>query len=59
MAHIDYYLATISPFTYLAGPEFEKIVAKHSATVTYKPLDIMGLFGETGGIPPGQRHVNR
>lgn len=59
MAHIDYYLATISPFTYLAGPEFEKIVAKHGATVTYKPLDIMGLFGETGGIPPGQRHVNR
>ena len=59
MAPIDYYLATISPFTYLAGPEFEKIVAKHGATVTYKPLDIMGLFGETGGIPPGQRHVNR
>lgn len=59
MAHIDYYLATISPFTYLAGPEFEKIVAKHGATVTYKPLDIMGLFGETGGIPPGQCHVNR
>ena len=24
MVHIDYYLATISPFTYLAGPEFEK-----------------------------------
>lgn len=59
MAHIDYYFATISPFTYLAGPEFEQTVKKHGATVSYKPLDIMGLFGRTGGIPPKDRHPNR
>ncbi|MGJ8611984.1 MAG: 2-hydroxychromene-2-carboxylate isomerase, partial [Octadecabacter sp.] len=59
MPHIDYYFATISPFTYLAGPEFEDLVKKHGATVTYKPLDIMALFARTGGTPPGQRHVNR
>ncbi|MDA9207987.1 2-hydroxychromene-2-carboxylate isomerase [Octadecabacter sp.] len=59
MPHIDYYFATISPFTYLAGPEFEAVVAKHNATVTYKPLDIMGLFGRTGGVPPKDRHPNR
>ncbi len=59
MPHIDYYFATISPFTYLAGPEFEAVVAKHGATVTYKPLDIMGLFGRTGGVPPKDRHPNR
>lgn len=59
MPNIDYYFATISPFTYLAGPEFEQIAQKHGATVTYKPLDIMGLFAATGGVPPGQRHINR
>lgn len=59
MAHIDYYFATISPFTYLAGPQFEDIVQKHGASVTYKPLDIMGLFGRTGGVPPKDRHPNR
>lgn len=59
MPHIDYYFATISPFTYLAGPQFEAVVAKHGATVTYKPLDIMGLFGRTGGVPPKDRHPNR
>lgn len=59
MPHIDYYFATISPFTYLAGPEFEAIVKKHDATVTYKPLDIMGLFSRTGGLPPKDRHPNR
>ena len=59
MPHIDYYFATISPFTYLAGPELEQIIQKHGATITYKPLDIMGLFGRTGGIPPKDRHPNR
>lgn len=59
MAHIDFYLATISPNCYLAGLRMEEIAAKHGATVTYKPLDIMALFAATGGLPPGQRHENR
>ena len=59
MAHIDYYFATLSPFTYLAGNRLEKIAASNAATVTYKPLDVMGLFGRTGGTPPPQRHPNR
>lgn len=59
MAHIDYYFATISPFTYLSGTQLEDIAAKHGATITYKPLDIMGLFGRTGGVPPKDRHPNR
>ncbi|MEM6759874.1 MAG: 2-hydroxychromene-2-carboxylate isomerase [Pseudomonadota bacterium] len=59
MAHIDYYFATLSPFTYLAGNRFEKVAAKHGATVSYKPLDIMSLFARTGGTPPKDRHPNR
>lgn len=59
MAHIDYYFATISPFTYLVGTRPADIAAKHGATMTYKPLDIMGLFGRTGGTPPKDRHPNR
>ncbi len=59
MAHIDYYLATISPNCYLAGTRPAEIAAKHGATITYKPLDIMGLFSRTGGVPPGQRHQSR
>lgn len=59
MAHIDYYLATISPNCYLAGTRPGEIAAKHGATITYKPLDIMALFGRTGGTPPGQRHPSR
>lgn len=59
MPHIDYYFATISPYTYLAGTRLEEIAAKHGATITYKPLDIMQQFARTGGQPPKDRHVSR
>lgn len=59
MPHIDYYFATISPYTYLAGTRLEEIAARHGATITYKPLDIMGLFARTGGTPPKDRHPSR
>ncbi len=57
--HIDFYFATISPFTYLSGTRFEEIAARHGASVTYRPLDVMGLFARTGGTAPKDRHPNR
>ncbi|MEQ9694899.1 2-hydroxychromene-2-carboxylate isomerase [Shimia sp. SDUM112013] len=59
MPHIDYYFSTISPYAYLAGNRLEEIAAKHGATITYKPLDIMALFARTGGVAPKDRHPNR
>lgn len=59
MAHIDYYFATLSPYAYLAGKRMEAVAKKHGATVTYKPLDLMTLFGRTGGTPPKDRHISR
>lgn len=59
MARIDYYFSTISPFAYLAGDGLETVAARHGATIDYKPLDIIALFGRTGGTPPGQRHASR
>jgi len=59
MAHIDYYLGTISPWCYLAGDRLEGIAARHGATVTYKPLDLLRLFDRTGGVRPAQRHASR
>ncbi|MGR3290081.1 MAG: 2-hydroxychromene-2-carboxylate isomerase [Paracoccaceae bacterium] len=59
MPHIDYFFATMSPFTYFAGDGLEKIAEKHGATITYKPLNIMELFKRTGGIAPADRHVSR
>ena len=54
MAHIDYYLGTISPWCYLAGDRLEQIAAKHGASVTYRPLDVLQLFDRTGGTRGGR-----
>lgn len=59
MAHINYYFSTISPFAYLAALRLEEIATKHGATITYKPLDILALFGRTGGVSPKERHISR
>ena len=59
MADIDYFFATLSPYAYLAGDRLEQIAKKHGATVTYKPLDLIALFGRTGGTSPKDRHVSR
>lgn len=55
MAAIDYYLATISPFCYLAGQRLEEIAARHGASVTYRPIDPMALFPRVGGLLPKDR----
>lgn len=59
MAHIDYYMFTLSPFTYLAGDGLEKIAAKHDATINYKPFHLMQVFERTGGTAPKDRHISR
>lgn len=59
MAMIDYYFATLSPYAYLAGDRLEQIAKRHRATITYKPLDLIALFGRTGGTPVPQRHPAR
>ncbi|KNG92596.1 2-hydroxychromene-2-carboxylate isomerase [Pseudaestuariivita atlantica] len=59
MAHIDFFFATLSPYSYLAGTRLEEIAARHVATITYKPLDVIALFGRTGGTPPKDRHPSR
>lgn len=59
MAHIDLFFSTLSPYAYLAGNRAEAVAAIHGASITYKPMDIMALFGRTGGTPPKDRHFSR
>ena len=37
----------------------EDVAKKHGCTISYRPLDIMGLFSRTGGTAPKDRHVSR
>ena len=59
MAQIDYFFATISPFTYLAGARLEEVAARHGASIRYIPLDAPALFPRTGGQLLADRHESR
>jgi 2-hydroxychromene-2-carboxylate isomerase len=59
LAQIDYFLATVSPYVYLAGSRLEQIAARHGAGIAYKPLDTAALFPRTGGQVLADRHESR
>ena len=59
MVQIDYFFATISPFTYLAGNRLEEVAARNKATVRYIPINAPALFPRTGGQALADRHDSR
>jgi len=59
MTPISYYFSVLSPFTYLAGNRLELIANRRQRKIEYRPMDIMGLFAQTGGVPPKDRHISR
>jgi 2-hydroxychromene-2-carboxylate isomerase len=59
MTTIDYYLAPISPWTYLGHERFARIAAAAGATVRVLPMDLGKVFPVSGGLPLGQRAPQR
>ena len=59
MKRVSYYFSVLSPYAYLAEKRLEEIVRTRDAFIEYKPLDIMGMFSQTGGLPPKDRHPSR
>ncbi|CAN0604012.1 unnamed protein product, partial [Ectocarpus sp. 12 AP-2014] len=45
---IDYYFTLISPFSYLGHKAFLAVAAKHGASITYKPINLEGVFATSG-----------
>lgn len=59
MAQIECYMSPVSSYSYLASRDFPALVARHGASVTYRPVDVVSLFARTGGKIPAERHPNR
>ena len=62
MAHphtIDYYFATISPWTYLGHARLADLVGQHHATVQVKPMNLGDVFPVSGGLPLSKRAPQR
>lgn len=58
-SHIDYFFTCPSPFAYMGHAQLLKIAETHGKTINFKPFDILGVWGESGAVPPAQRPLVR
>uniref|UniRef100_Q07H84 2-hydroxychromene-2-carboxylate isomerase n=1 Tax=Rhodopseudomonas palustris (strain BisA53) TaxID=316055 RepID=Q07H84_RHOP5 len=56
---IDYYFSLQSPWAYIGHEIFRELVSAYDLKVNYKPVVLIELFEETGGMPLGKRHPVR
>lgn len=56
---IDYYFSLPSPWAYIGHKPFSELVSTYDLKVNYKPVVLVELFSETGGLPLPKRHPAR
>ena len=56
---VDYYLAPMSPWTYLGHQRFVQIAKAAGAKVRVMPMDLGKVFPISGGLPLGKRAPQR
>lgn len=56
---VDYFFATMSPWTYLGHERFVRIAAAANAEVRVRPMDLGKVFPLSGGLPLAKRAPQR
>ena len=56
---VDYYFSLQSPWAYIGHKSFRDVVTSYDLKVTHKPVVLVDLFAETGGLPFLKRHPVR
>lgn len=56
---IDYYFSLQSPWAYIGHKLFREVVGRYDLKVNHKPVVLVDLFSETGGLPLLKRHPVR
>ena len=56
---VDYYFSFQSPWAYIGHGAFQEVVSTFDLKVNYKPVVLVDLFSETGGLPLMKRHPVR
>jgi 2-hydroxychromene-2-carboxylate isomerase len=56
---IDYYFSLSSPWAYIGHKLFRDVVSTYGLTVNHRPVVLVELFSETGGLPLIKRHPVR
>ena len=56
---VDYYFSFQSPWAYIGHDAFSRVARGYDLKVNYKPVVLVDLFSETGGLPLMKRHPVR
>src|SRR3982074_3233213 len=56
---VDYYFSFQSPWAYIGHKPFRDVVSAYDLKVNHKPVVLVDLFSETGGLPLMKRHSVR
>jgi 2-hydroxychromene-2-carboxylate isomerase len=56
---IDYFFATVSPWTYLGHDRFVALAQQHGAQIAVKPMNLGDIFPVSGGLPLSKRAPQR
>jgi 2-hydroxychromene-2-carboxylate isomerase len=56
---VDYYFSLQSPWAYIGHKSFREVATAHNLHVNHKPVVLVDLFSETGGLPLLKRHPVR
>src|SRR5258705_4008539 len=56
---VDYYFSIQSPWAYIGHQSFRRLVSTYDLKVNHKPVVLVDLFSETGGLPLMKRHPVR
>ncbi|GAB4066213.1 2-hydroxychromene-2-carboxylate isomerase [Ancylobacter sonchi] len=56
---VDYFFSVVSPWAFIGHAAFTGVAQRHGLDVRYRPVQLGGLFAETGGLPLPKRHPAR
>src|SRR5436309_1101352 len=56
---VDYYFSLQSPWAYIGHQTFLNLVSTYDLKVNHRPVVLVDLFSETGGLPLMKRHPVR
>ena len=56
---VDYYFSLQSHWAYIGHQSFRRLVSAYDLKVNHKPVVLVDLFSETGGLPLMKRHPVR
>lgn len=56
---IDYFLTSVSPWTYLGHDAARALAAKHGATLNVRPVNLAEMFKVSGQVPLSERAAVR